>query len=53
MPEGLSENIQATFTQQPIIGASVPRIVYASTGAKTISLTLKNLNESYLPVRIY
>ena len=48
MPEGISESVSANFTQQDIIGASRPRIVYASTGAKTISLSLKNLTEDYI-----
>ena len=49
MPKGLSESIAANFTQQNIVGASIPRIVYASTSAKTINMSLENLNESYLP----
>lgn len=49
MPKGLSESLSASFAQQAIVGASIPRIVYSSTSAKTISLTLENLNASYLP----
>lgn len=48
MPDGISESISANFTQQDIIGASRPRIVYSSTGAKTLSLSLKNLTEDYI-----
>jgi len=49
MPEGITESQSANFTQQDILGASRPRIVYASTGAKTMSLSLKNLTEDYVP----
>lgn len=49
MPKQISESLQATFAQQSIVGASVPRIVYSSTGAKTISLSLQNVSEDYLP----
>ena len=49
MPKSLSESLSASFAQQSIVGASIPRIVYSSTSAKTISLTLENLNASYLP----
>ena len=48
MPQNISENINANFTQQDIVGASVPRIVYTSTAAKTISLSLQNLTEDYV-----
>lgn len=48
MPEGISENQSANFTQQDIIGASRPRIIYSSTGAKTMSLSLKHLTEDYV-----
>ena len=47
-PSGISESISANFTQQDIIGASRPRIVYASTGAQQLSLSLQNLTEDYL-----
>ena len=47
-PTGLSETISANFTTQDIIGASRPRIVYASTGAKQMTLSLQNLTEDYL-----
>lgn len=47
-PQNISENINANFTQQDIVGASVPRIVYTSTAAKTISLSLQNLTEDYV-----
>ena len=47
-PTGISESISANFTQQDIIGASRPRIVYASTGAKTMTLSLQNLTEDYV-----
>ena len=47
-PTGISENISANFTQQDIIGASRPRIVYSSTGAKTMTLSLQNLTEDYI-----
>lgn len=49
MPNGISENVAANFNQQDIIGASVPRVVYSSTGAKQISFTLDNLTEDYMP----
>lgn len=48
MPENISETQSANFTQQDIIGASRPRIIYASTSAKTISLSLRNLTEDYV-----
>ena len=48
MPNNISENINANFTQQDIVGASTPRIVYTSTAAKTISLSLQNLTEDYI-----
>lgn len=48
MPNNISENINANFTQQDIVGASTPRIVYTSTSAKTISLSLQNLSEDYI-----
>lgn len=48
MPQNISEVISANFTQQDIVGASRPRIVYSSTSAKTISLTLQNLTEDYV-----
>ena len=48
MPNNISENINANFTQQDIVGASAPRIVYTSTAAKTISLSLQNLTEDYI-----
>lgn len=47
-PEGITENQSANFTQQDIIGASRPRIIYSSTGAKTISLSLRHLTEDYI-----
>lgn len=49
MPKGINETINANFAQQAIVGASVPRIVYNSTGAKTITLDLENLTEDYIP----
>lgn len=49
MPQGITESVSASFTQQDIVGASRPRIVYSSTSAKTMSLTLQNLTEDYLP----
>ena len=48
LPQGVSESISSNFTQQDIIGASVPRVIYASTGAKTVSLSLQNLTEDYV-----
>jgi len=48
MPQGISEATNANFTQQDIVGASVPRVVYNSTGAKTLSFSLQNLTEDYL-----
>ena len=48
MPQNISEGINANFTQQDIIGASTPRIIYTSTAAKTISFSLQNLTEDYL-----
>ena len=47
-PSGISESISANFTTQDIIGASRPRIVYASTGAKQMTLSLQNLTEDYV-----
>ncbi len=47
-PSGVSESISANFTTQDIIGASRPRIVYASTGAKQMTLSLQNLTEDYV-----
>lgn len=47
-PSGVSETISANFTTQDIIGASRPRIVYASTGAKQMTLSLQNLTEDYV-----
>lgn len=47
-PENITESQSANFTQQDIIGASRPRIVYSSTAAKTMSLSLKNLSEDYV-----
>lgn len=44
----LSESVSANYTQQDIIGASRPRILYSNTGAETKSLSLKNLTEDYL-----
>lgn len=48
MPQGLNETITANFTQQDIVGASRPRIVYNSTSAKTMNLSLQNLTEDYV-----
>lgn len=48
MPQGISESTNANFTQQDIVGASVPRVVYNSTGAKTMSFSLQNLTEDYI-----
>lgn len=48
MPQGISESITANFTQQDIVGASRPRIVYNSTSAKVMTLSLQNLTEDYL-----
>lgn len=48
MPQSISESINANYTQQDIVGASAPRIVYNSTGAKTISFSLQNLTEDYV-----
>jgi hypothetical protein len=48
MPQGISESTSANFTQQDIIGASVPRVVYNSTGAKTLNFSLQNLTEDYV-----
>ena len=49
MPESISESVSANYSTQDIVGASAPRILYSSTSAPTISLTLKNLTEDYLP----
>lgn len=49
MPQNISESISATFTQQAIVGASVPRVVYSNTSAKTMGLSLQNVTEDYLP----
>ena len=48
MPNGISENVTANFTQQDIVGASRPRIVYSSTSANTIGFSLQNLTEDYV-----
>ena len=48
MPQNISESINANFTQQDIVGASRPRIVYDSTSAKIMNLSLQNLTEDYL-----
>lgn len=48
MPINISETISASFTQQDIIGASRPRIIYSNTSAKTLGMTLQNLTESYV-----
>lgn len=48
MPEGINESISASFSQQEIIGASRPRIVYSNTSAKTINMSLQNLTEDYI-----
>lgn len=48
MPQGISENVSANYTQQDIIGASAPRIVYTNTSAKSMSLSLQNLTEDYV-----
>ena len=48
MPQGISESVSANYTQQDIVGASVPRVVYNSTGAKTMSFSLQNLTEDYI-----
>ena len=49
MPKGITETTNANFAQQSIVGASVPRIVYSSTSAKTMSLDMENLTEDYIP----
>lgn len=49
MPSNINETVSASFVQQDIIGASKPRIVYSNTSAKTMSLSLQNLTEDYLP----
>jgi len=48
MPNNISESVSANFTQQDIVGASVPRIIYSSTSAKTMSFSLQNLTEDYI-----
>lgn len=48
MPEGISESVSANYSTQDIVGASAPRILYSSTSAPTISLSLRNLTEDYL-----
>lgn len=49
MPKNINESINANFAQQAIVGASVPRIVYSNTSAKTLSIDLENLTEDYVP----
>ena len=49
MPKNVNESISANFSQQAIVGASTPRIVYSSTGAKTLTIDLENLTEDYIP----
>lgn len=53
MPQNISEGISSSFAQQEIVGASAPRIVYSSTGAKQISFSLQNLTEDYLIAGFY
>lgn len=48
-PQNVSETTSANYTQQDIVGASTPRIVYSNTSATTMSLSLQNLTEDYLP----
>lgn len=48
MPEGISESVTANYSTQDIVGASAPRILYSSTSAPTISMSLRNLTEDYL-----
>lgn len=48
MPQNIGETLSSNFTQQDIVGASRPRIIYTSTSAKTISLSLQNLTEDYV-----
>lgn len=47
-PQNISETVSASFTQQDIVGASVPRIIYSNTSAQTISVSLQNLTEDYV-----
>ena len=49
MPKNINESTTANFAQQSIVGASVPRIVYSNTTAKTLSIDLENLTEDYIP----
>lgn len=49
MPQNISESVSTSYTQQEIIGASAPRIIYSNTSAKTLNLSLSNLTEDYLP----
>lgn len=48
MPEGISESVTANYSTQDIVGASAPRILYSSTSAPTVSVSLRNLTEDYL-----
>lgn len=48
MPEGISEGVTANYSTQDIVGASAPRILYSSTSAPTIALSLRNLTEDYI-----
>lgn len=48
MPNGVSETVSANFSQQDIVGASQPRIVYSNTSAKTINISLQNLTYDYV-----
>jgi hypothetical protein len=47
-PTNISESVSANFTQQDIIGASIPRIVYSNTSAQTMTLSLQNLTSDYV-----
>lgn len=47
-PQSVSESVSANFTQQDIVGASMPRIVYSNTSAQSISLSLQNLTADYI-----
>lgn len=49
MPEGINESVTANYSTQDIVGASAPRILYSSTTAPAITLSLKNLTEDYVP----
>lgn len=48
-PVNWGENYSANYASQDIIGSSRPRIMYTGTTLRTMSFSLQNLSQSYLP----